>query len=249
MDYYENCCQICGVSFNLARYRTKYEAAEAGWGYSNGLYYSGDTSSCLETDEEGRCEDITVNGVEDVHIAGLGCIFNGGYSGHRISVEEMKNMRLSRYIIKKPRNTPEEKDAADYEKCSDFFITDQTTTTQNYEPGNLPRDRYGVDSFFPQNYLVITDEGEFFGVPVHDACWKIFERVSKLRLGRVDLQGFMALWYRSACGTCSFQTIKQERIVNECKQQFWSHVPGTEYLAANPHDIVGLSRMALGSYH
>lgn len=31
-----------------------------------------------------------MDGGNSVHIAGLGCVFNGGYNGHRISVEEMK---------------------------------------------------------------------------------------------------------------------------------------------------------------
>lgn len=32
------------------------------------------------------------------------------------------------------------------------------------------------------------------GVPLHDACWKIFMKVCEAKLGAVDLQGFFALW-------------------------------------------------------
>lgn len=107
-------------------------------------------------------------------------------------------MRLSRYIIKKPGNISEEEDAPDYEKCSDYFITDQSITAQDHwQPGDLPRYRYGVNAFLAMNYEVVNEHGFPRGVPVHDSCWKIFERVSKLRLGRVDLQGFMALWHVS----------------------------------------------------
>lgn len=116
----------------------------------------------------------------------------------------MQDMNLTRCIIPKPKDAPEEEDEADYEKSSDFFITVQSITTQeHFIPGRLPRYRYGVDSdsFFAQNHR--RNDDEEFGVPVHDSCWKIFERVSKLRLGRVDLQGFMALWHVST-NICSF---------------------------------------------
>ncbi|TGO81258.1 hypothetical protein BPOR_1243g00030 [Botrytis porri] len=108
----------------------------------------------------------------------------------------MKDMKLSRYIIKKPENHSEEENAPDYEKCSDYFITDQSITTQDsWQPGDLARYRYGVNSFLAMNYEVIDKHGFPRGIPVHESCWKIFERVSKLRLGRVDLQGFVALWH------------------------------------------------------
>ncbi|TGO23546.1 hypothetical protein BPAE_0129g00300 [Botrytis paeoniae] len=196
MGYSENVCQICAVSFNLARCRTKYEPPEAGWGHSTSLYYAREARTCYDLSEESGCEKIARNGPLTAHIAGPNCVFDGGYSGYRISVAQMKDMRLSRYIIKKPENLSEEEDAPDYEKCSDYFITDQSITTQDHwQPGDLPRYRYGVNSFLAMNYEVIDKYGFPRGVPVHDSCWKIFERASKLRLGRVDLQGFMALWH------------------------------------------------------
>ncbi|KAM3075412.1 hypothetical protein ACMFMG_007150 [Clarireedia jacksonii] len=253
MGYYENFCQICGVSFNLARVRTKHEPPEDGWGYSSGLYYMGDETStlCASRPEESGCKNVSVEGdgihPDQVHIAGPGCVFTGGYSGHRITAEEMKDMRLTRYIIPKPENTVDEEDAPDYEKCSDYFISDQSITTQDhFEPGELPRIRYGVDYFFVQNSEVVADPE--VAVPVHAACWKIFEHVSKRRFGRIDLQGFMALWQRQACGTCGFQNIKHDRMLQKCKQQWWEHLPGTEYFAANPCDIPGFSLIMQDQY-
>ncbi|KAM0170132.1 hypothetical protein ACHAPC_008177 [Botrytis cinerea] len=196
MAYSENVCQICAVSFNLARCRTKYEPPEAAWGVSTSMYYARGTTTCYDLSEESGCEKKARYGPLTEHIAGPNCVFGGGYSGHRISVAQMKDMRLSRYIIKKPENISEEEDAPDYEKCSDYFITDQSITTQDHwQPGDLPRYRYGVNTFLAMNYEVVNEHGFPRGVPVHDSCWKIFERVSKLRLGRVDLQGFMALWH------------------------------------------------------
>ncbi|PQE32796.1 F-box-like domain-containing protein [Rutstroemia sp. NJR-2017a WRK4] len=223
MGYYENFCQICAVSFNLARVRTKCESREAGWELENGLYYNymGDPAGvlCSNMPEQSGCKNVPVEGggafPEEEHIAGPGCVYTGGYSGYRITPEDMKNMRLTRYIIPKPKNTVDEEDAPDYEKCSDYFITDQTITTQDhFENGDLPRVRYGVDYFFAQNSDVV--EGDEMGVPVHDACWKMFEYISRLRFGKVDLQGFMALWM---------------------------------YLAANPYEIPGFPLILQEQYY
>lgn len=106
---------------------------------------------------------------------------------------------MPRYIVRKPRNAEPDKEETDYEKNSDFFITSQTTCPpDDFEPGGLAHVRYGVYTFFPQNYEVgVNFDESGWGVPVHDACWKIFERVSKMRIGEVDLQGFMALWFVS----------------------------------------------------
>jgi hypothetical protein len=105
-------------------------------------------------------------------------------------------MNLPRYIILKPTNKNTELERQeDYELKSDFFVTSQTTCPPNdFEPGELAQVRFGIDNFYPQNYSVVEWDDQEWGVPVHAACWKIFERVSKQRLGEVDLQGFMALW-------------------------------------------------------
>ncbi|CZR50430.1 uncharacterized protein PAC_00302 [Phialocephala subalpina] len=244
MGYSENCCQICAVSINVARVRTKHEPESAGWGYSSPEYYSGDpmSSRCTTFKEQSGCENIAHEQAEWIHIAGRGCTFDGGYNGLKIGVEEMKGMNRPRYIVKRPEDQEPDEESTDYEKESDFFLTSQTTCPpDDFEPGDLEHVRYGIDNFFPQNYCVVDmDDDMGVGVPVHDACWMIFERVCKMRLGKVDLQGFMALWARQACGNCGFQNMKQEQIIFECRQQFWKHVAGTEYLGANPVEIPGL---------
>ncbi|KAF8850332.1 hypothetical protein BDZ45DRAFT_633073 [Acephala macrosclerotiorum] len=244
MGYSENCCQICAVSINVARVRTKYEPESAGWGYSSPEYYSGDPTAarCTTFKEQSGCENIAHEQAEWIHLAGRGCTFDGGYNGLKIGAEEMKGMNLPRYIVKRPEEMDPDEEATDYEKESNFFLTSQTTCPpDDFEPGDLEHVRYGVDNFFPQNYCVVSmDDDMGVGVPVHDACWKIFERVCKMRLGNVDLQGFMALWARQACGNCGFQNMKQDPIIMECRQQFWKHIAGTEYLGANPLQIPGL---------
>lgn len=96
MGYSENCCQLCAVSINIARLRTKNEPATAGWGSSGSTYYSGDAigSRCSVLKEQSGCENVEKDEDEDgddsVHFPGRGCTFTGGYNGWKISAEEMK---------------------------------------------------------------------------------------------------------------------------------------------------------------
>ncbi|PVH69996.1 hypothetical protein DL98DRAFT_521866 [Cadophora sp. DSE1049] len=245
MGYSEISCQICAVSFNIARLRTKDEPPESGWGYSHGLSYAGDVSSslCSMYSETSGCENDYDAEPDGLHFPGRGCTFTGGMNGWKIGAGEMKGMRHPRYIILKPTNWDVEKEEQnEYERKSDYFVTSQTTEVpDDWEPGELAKIRFGIDTFFPRNYGISTHSDEMqVGIPVHASCWEIFERVSKLRLGEVDLQGFMALWHRQACGTCGFRDLQQDPIIRKCKEQFWTHLPGTEYFGANPVDVPGL---------
>lgn len=197
MGYVEHCCQLCAVSLNIARLRTKDEPESAGWGFLSGPFYCGDPASarCAAFPEQSGCENVPDETVDWVHFPGLGCTYVGGYNGLKIRAEEMKGMNRPRYIVKRPEDKEIDGYGPQYEEESDYFLTSQTTCPpDDLEPGELEHVRYEIDNFFPQNYSVVGGSDQEWGVPIHDSCWKIFERVCKQRLGKVDLQGFMALW-------------------------------------------------------
>ncbi|KAH7419677.1 hypothetical protein BKA64DRAFT_23111 [Cadophora sp. MPI-SDFR-AT-0126] len=248
MYWDEISCQICAVSFNAARLRTKLEPQESGWGYVEGLHYAHDVSISLSIlyPEVSGCEFDRTAGPHGLHFPGRGCKYIGGMNEWKIGVDEMKGMRHPRYILRKPMDWDgEEDEQEEYERGSGYFVSsqsrDQPLSHDPPDPGDLAIVRFGVDAFTPSNFdgSAGSDEGPF-GVPVHDACWKIFERVSKLRLGNVDLQGIMALWQRQACKTCGFQELPQDPNIKKCKGPWWTHYPGTEYLGVNPIDILAL---------
>lgn len=198
MGYSETSCQICAISLNIARCRLRSEPLDAGWGYSGPDYYSGDpySSQCdILSDLSGCSTEEGPAPSSETHFPGPLCTYTGGYSGLRIRADEMKGMNFPRYIVRRPDEMDIDGEAPEYEKRSDFFLTAQTVTPQDdFDCGRLDKVRYGVDNLFPQNYQVVEDGDMETGVPVHVACWKIFERLSMMRLGRVELQGFMALW-------------------------------------------------------
>lgn len=229
------------------------------------------------------------------HIAGMGCIFEAGYSGHRIGVEEMRGMGRCRYLVRKPKRNvgtqeredmdlanggvgpssladdeeqgvgdenedSESEEEKEYEKDSEYFFTAPTTHIPLSDiTKTLKFSKYGVlgSDFCAKNCPAYQSwpswddypmTANWIGIPVHSACWKIFEKVSKQKLGRGDIDGFVALWARESCGNCGLQNLRQEEAIRECRKQSWVHKRGTEYLAANPVDVPGFRLGMMGVY-
>lgn len=105
MGYCETHCQLCGVSFAIARLRRADEPEEAAWDYAGYDFVD------VHDDSDGICGEgsgCTIPDDEDnrvgEHVAGPGCVSESGYSGHRISVVEMKGCRAVQCLIKKDTN-------------------------------------------------------------------------------------------------------------------------------------------------
>ena len=127
MGYFEYYCQICGVSFAIARNRRADEPHSAAWDYTgsatsnqgawehfNDACGDGTGSSCqIVVDGQDRCQ----------HLAGPGCASLEGYSGYRISVEEMQGCRAVQALKKKGEGWQPEADDEDFEVESHFFLT------------------------------------------------------------------------------------------------------------------------------
>ena len=57
------------------------------------------------------------------HIAGPGCVSQHGYSGCRISLEEMKGCRAVQCLVKKDADWMPEEDDKDFEVEGSYFLT------------------------------------------------------------------------------------------------------------------------------
>jgi hypothetical protein len=107
-------------------------------------------------------------------------------------------MTRPRYIVRNPEEATAPDDEEEFERTSNFFITARTSgPPDDFETAPLTAILYGVDNLFGQNFHVAGDDNDDdsqWGVPIHNSCWQMFQRVSQLLLGKVDVQGFMALW-------------------------------------------------------
>ena len=95
MGYYETMCQLCGVSFAVARNRRADAPLTAPWDYT-GSRYGRDclAQSFRETcGYNCDCELLETETSGHQHISSPECASDEGYSGHRISLEEMKGCR------------------------------------------------------------------------------------------------------------------------------------------------------------
>lgn len=135
MGYSETMCQLCGVSFAIARIRRDGEPTSAAWCYygSDFVDEGGDDgheafeSVCEETSGCKLLERDLPFGLHDrhgqEHIAGPGCASRQGYSGHRVSIEEMRGCRAVQCLVKKDRSWQPEADDQEFELESDYFLS------------------------------------------------------------------------------------------------------------------------------
>lgn len=81
MGYVEIDCQLCGVSFSIARIRRPEEEPSQAWTYHGSSYI--DVSQHVPICGTGSgCTPLSHDGDgPDEHIAGPGCVATSGYSG------------------------------------------------------------------------------------------------------------------------------------------------------------------------
>ena len=77
-------------------------------------------------------------------------------------------------------------------------------------------------------------------VPMHPACFSMFKRLSLKLLGIVDIDGVYLLTSRQGDMSNRFEGFSQTSDLTLVDDQFYSCVPGTEYLVAHPLHIPGL---------
>ena len=160
MGYVETLCQLCGVSFAIARLRNKHEPREAAWDYQGDGFVDvdnyvdindecGSDTGCSFTDRaEGDGEE------EREHIAGPGCITTTGYNGNRITVQEMKGCRVVQCLAEKEEGWQAEDDDQDFELESDYFLTGLGEGSPDVAPlDNIKPARHGVSEMWIYNLV------------------------------------------------------------------------------------------------
>ena len=130
MNYDEPFCQICGVSLAIARLRRADEPKEAGWDSTGRDYVKADYPYETGMSMNVLCREGSGCTVSDrggdrpgEHLAGPGCVSRRGYSGHRISLAEMKECRAVQCLVMKNANWMPEDDDQDFELKGDYFLS------------------------------------------------------------------------------------------------------------------------------
>lgn len=175
-------------------------------------------------------------GHEVEHIAGPRCRYRSGYSGHRISVEEMRGCQVAQCLVRKPKGWKFEplEDDENFEKEGGFFLsglTDHMPSRDSSSPHVQPP-RHGCDQPHAENAMWDDDQFEEYAMPFHPGCFEVYKRASMLKNGSIDVKGLTNWWTKDAKTQNSLRSSHPD--VGECQAQWWDHHKGTEYLAANP---------------
>lgn len=83
-------------------------------------------------------------------------------------------------------------------------------------------------------------------MPFHPWCFDIFCRQSKARFNRINISGLMK-WYNAEVLSDDWFDFPRSEDVHKSRDQFWQHLPGKEYLAANPLYVPGLPAFLLNA--
>ena len=163
MGYYETVCQLCGVSFAIARLRRADEPREAAWCYYGSEYVEADGDFDQSNElcgENSGCTELVpeeLDGEGDLgeHLSGPGCTSRQGYSGQRISLDEMKGCRAVQCILKKGKDWLPEPDDQDFELESDYFLTGVGDGSPDEAPlRDIKPERHGVGEVMIDNLYV-----------------------------------------------------------------------------------------------
>ncbi len=231
MGYHETVCQLCGVSFAIARLRRADEPESAAWDHL-GANYIGEEPEYEDEKEEdiinrtcggtrnsgcyllNRLPDHSDSSPSKEHISGPGCASTRGYSGHRISLEEMKGCRTVQCLVKKEEGWQAEKGDEKWEVESAYFLSGygEGRSLKGGSLSNIRPRRHGIDSLYCGNVpsrhpedevvngdedglgivcLTYYDDDERKGIPFHPSCFEIFKRVSLHQTRKIDVHG---LW-------------------------------------------------------
>ena len=157
MGYSEIACQLCGVSFAIARLRRADEPPEAAWDYTGEGYVEwmeDEFNPCWESPGCEKLKHTSSEGEKLIleHIPGPDCKCTSGYSGHRISLEEMKGCRAIQALIPKGPDWSPEPDDQEFELESNYFLTGIGDGSPDESPlEDIRPVRHGIDEVLVGN--------------------------------------------------------------------------------------------------
>lgn len=122
-----------------------------------------------------------------------------------------------------------------FEREGDFFLSglsDHMPARDMDYPIVFPG-RHGCDSPHADNVMWDVDGALQTDMPFHPTCLEVFKRASSRLSGGIDIDGLLGWWTMEA-SYHAVNSFPRHKDVVRCREQWWEHYKGTEYLAANP---------------
>ncbi|KAL4815799.1 hypothetical protein BDW67DRAFT_176109 [Aspergillus spinulosporus] len=180
------------------------------------------------------------------HLPGAACGEANAYSGAAISLAEMRGCRTAQFLVHKSCAKgdwqPDGLHEA-WEMTEDYFLSGVCDGMKSRDSGfpTVWPARGGLEMVMSDNVNFDPEHtnSNDISMPVHPWCFDIFSRQSKVLFNRVNVSGLMK-WRNAECSYKAFYDFPRIADVFEAQEQFWRHVPGREYLSANPLYVPGL---------
>ncbi|KAI6903467.1 hypothetical protein KC318_g6973 [Hortaea werneckii] len=249
----ERFCQLCGISFNAGRIRRPDEPPDAAWGFYgyNFVAEPDAQASCRsrscqwrdKSDAGGDAYGILGNDDDDEtfgeleyreHLAGPECTCTEGYTGYRISVQEMQHVISCQCLAEKRDGWGAEPGDRDFElEAEHCFLTGISKSGAMDVITGLEPVRHGVsqtriENDRPSEFGLET--GGLCALPLHPRCFELYQRVSLRCFGRVDIDGLWRLREEKGSYVSRFEGMPRNPDVDLVSEKWYSARPGTEYL-------------------
>ncbi|CAI6091765.1 unnamed protein product [Clonostachys chloroleuca] len=183
---------------------------------------------------------------DEQHISGPACSKPGGYSGYAIMPEEIRGSCTFQCLVPKPRQRRllmRPINAGESVPDQDFYLSgiSDIMPSQGYVYSTWPLGRELPGLLYARNWFNNSDDAEKAAMPFHPTCLEVFRRVSAYYGADIDNQSLMD-WYRlEARDQRLYHEFPRDPSVGKAKRywqngrdQLWLHLPGSEFLAANP---------------
>ncbi|KAK5107812.1 hypothetical protein LTR62_000626 [Meristemomyces frigidus] len=237
MGYTEQVCQICGVPFNIGR-----EPELSAW---RDYHYDYITEEDTDCKDDGCSNVLRHPGADEAeHLAGPECTSTSGYSGWRISVEEIQDRNRCLCLAQKKEDWKPEIDDHAFEIESEYcYLTGISSTgVSDFGVENLTPARHGLlEPMVDNNAQEFTSDQA--AMPMHPACFEMFKRESVRIFGYVNIDGLWKLRETQGHYSNRFKDFPIRPDLEITVQQMFNCVPGTEYLASDPIRVNGLSEL------
>ncbi|KAH6876571.1 hypothetical protein B0T10DRAFT_497762 [Thelonectria olida] len=194
----------------------------------------------LSFSEEEKTNKTTDPADDDEHIAGPGCESTNGYNGHLISAEAMRGCNTLQCLVRKKRpQWAPIPDDEEFETEGDFFLSglcDNMPSRDIACPVVFPT-RHNCEEPSAENSMWNPEDADDYAMPFHPTCLEVFKRASLFRYGVVDID-CLAQWWGLEATYDEFQGFPRDDAIS--REQWWHHIRGDEWLAANPCLVPGL---------
>ncbi|KAJ6057124.1 uncharacterized protein N7446_008023, partial [Penicillium canescens] len=257
----------CSMDYEETDHDVEYrpQESEDSEAYEYGSDISTDASSDEETPENEESLDITDTEIQQyndwaVRTFNPNCrepeehvgYFDAGesaYSTNIISPEEARGCRTAQFLLHKSSVWQPDELHEPWEINGDWALSGicDGMPSRDWEIPTVWPARGGIeeleadnDNYYP--HLAPND----IAMPLHPWCFDIFCRQSKVQFRRVEASGLMN-WRNSELDQEAFYRFPRAKEVKRAQNQFWRHEPGSEYLAASPLYVPGLSELLLSA--